>query len=120
MTAPGTNNELFLLCNMSINESRDAVTNLSLTFEGYTSGATTAHRMWIYNNSGGSWEILTPDQSIGTSDGTMTRWKNSSCANYINASGILKWGVSESRSNVIMNVDYVQANTSWIKQIPCP
>jgi hypothetical protein len=106
---------------MSINESKDAVTNISLMFEGYSATAPALLRTWIYNNSASVWQTVGADYTQpSAADVVVTRWVNTSCANYINASGILKWGVSENRSNVVLNVDYVQANISWTKQIPCP
>ena len=113
-TNPGANDEVFLWSNMSISESSTAVTNISLLYEGYSTGGACTARMWIYNNSASAWEILSPDASFGAgADNTMIRWKNTSCANYINSSGIVQWGVSLSISNNTMQTDYVQASVTY-------
>jgi hypothetical protein len=113
LSQPGTNNSTFVMFNMSIIEPKDMVTNISLMFEGQTGGQISTHRMWIYNANYDVWEILGPDMSIPGADGNMTRWQNTSCANYINASGVLHWGVSANRTNAFMYIDYVQANISY-------
>jgi hypothetical protein len=113
---PGTSDEIFLWVEMKINEAPATITNIALKFVGYTGGTSaTVHRIYVKDKDQAwqltaAWIQVGTDQSIAAGgDGTMIRSITSNFAQYIDASGILTWGVYETRSSEVMNINYLEA-----------
>ncbi|OQY21905.1 MAG: hypothetical protein B6I35_07400, partial [Anaerolineaceae bacterium 4572_32.2] len=117
---PGSNDEIFVQLDMTINESIDSISQIDFTFIGNTDGgwlwpASTEHRIyvkrWNYGDTqSGAWTQLGTGQSItADTDGTMVRSLNSNFTTYINpTTGRITWGVYETRSSEDMRINYVQ------------
>ena len=103
---PGFNDEVFLWLNMTINENPADITNINLTFEGY-SDTTMDHSIWAYNNTAHAWQQIGTAQSITTgTDYVMTRSITSNFAAYIDVNK-MDWGVYATVRDQ-MRIDYVE------------
>ncbi len=119
---PGASDEVFLFCNMSIVEPPATITSINFTFEGYSS-TTGNHQIYVYNQTlDGDWDAghtLGAAESITTgADETFTRTLSGvNFSNYINASGLLIWGVLGPAGTITagypMSIDYVQVVVSY-------
>ena len=100
---------------MKINETPSTVTKIDLTFNGHTNGKNpTVHKIYIMKagadwTQDASWVQVGADQTISnTTDATMTRSVTTNAPTYIDGSGKIIWGVYETRSNVEMNINYLE------------
>jgi len=118
---PGGGDEVFLLCNMSINEPPATITSINFTFEGYSS-TTGNHQIYAYNRTlDGNWaagHTVGAAESITTgADKTFTRTLSGvNFSNYVNASGLLTWGVlgpAGGLGGYPMSIDYVEVVVSY-------
>jgi len=109
--SPGANNEPGIWCDMTIAENENDIDRIDLLFEGYTSGGSAKHLMWVYNYSGSSWEKMGTADTIagGGTDGVLQRSVTSNIPDYISAGGLLTWMVTSNGNNQSLNVDYVKA-----------
>jgi hypothetical protein len=101
---------------MKINEDPATITNIALKFVGYAGGTSaTTYRIYVKDKNQAwqltaAWIKVGTDQSIAAGgDGTMIRSITSNFATYIDASGILTWGVYETRSSVATYINYLEA-----------
>jgi hypothetical protein len=116
---PGSSDEIFLWVEMKINEDPATITNIALKFVGYAGGTSaTTYRIYVKDKNQAwqltaAWIKVGTDQSIAAGgDGTMIRSITSNFATYIDASGILTWGVYETRSSETMRINYLEAVVS--------
>ena len=111
---PGWGDEAFLWLDMEIDEDPSIITNIDLTFEGYSDGGSATFRMWVYDDTAGTWGALGSDQSMPSgSDGTMTRSITSNFDDYISGTGMLTWGMSSDDASERMRIDYVNAEITY-------
>ena len=115
---PGYNDEVFVWLDMAIDESESSITNISVHFEGQPRPTITPDprrfQMWIYNDTSGLWEKLgTTKQWASGTDNTLTRYRNSNCANYISAGGVLTWGFSCEDTSEYIAINYVKAEIEY-------
>jgi hypothetical protein len=109
---PGASDEVFLWQNISIGEDPANITNIDLTFEGYSS-TTGNHQIWAYNYNTATWGQIGTSLSITTGvDTVMTRSITSGFSNYITGAGLLTWGVygppGGAFGGYTMSIDYVE------------
>jgi hypothetical protein len=109
---PGSSDEVFLWLENSITEGN--ITSIDLSFEGYLSNSSANFSIWARNVANSRWDQIGTTQSIPTgSDGTITRSITSNIGDYVSGETLI-WGVYESTSSEILNIDYVNVvvNTS--------
>ena len=112
---PYSTYEIFLWVEMKINESPGTITKIDLTFNGHTNGKSpTVHKIYVMKagadwTQDASWVQVGTDQTLPKdADATMTRSITSNITDYIDGTGKIIWGVYETRSNVEMNINYVE------------
>ena len=107
----GGGNEPGLWCDINISENESDIQRIDLLFEGYSSGGSAQHLMWVYNDSGSSWEELGTADTIagGGTDGVLQRSITANITDYISSSGVLTWSVHSSDTGGSLVVDYAEA-----------
>ena len=112
---PGSSDEIFLWIEMKVNEAPASISQIDLTFNGYTGGtAASTHRIFVMTADANwtltnSWTQVGTDQSIPPGAyAAMTRSITSNFSNYIDASGKITWAVYETTSSESMHVNYVE------------
>jgi fibronectin type 3 domain-containing protein len=118
---PGSSDEIFLWLEMKINEAPAAITNIDLTFNGYTGGTLAATYGIFVLTAGADWTQNASWTQVGTGQSispgaytTMTRSITSNFSNYIDANGRITWAVYETISSESMHVNYLQMTVTGI------
>jgi len=114
ISAPGVGDETFIWVEMKINEPPSSISQIELTFNGYTGGSATPHGIYVMIagadwTANSSWVQVGSNESIpGGVDTTMTRLITSDISTYIDGTGKIVWGVHETTSNVVMHINYLE------------
>ena len=110
--AAGVGDLEFLWCRTMVNQPSSTITQIVFTFEGYPATAGTVS-IYLYNSNTSTWDAAAlASAAFGTSDQTLTGTLASGFSNYIDSSGLLRWGVFANVVNVVFNVDYVKVDVS--------
>jgi len=111
---PGWGDEALLWLDMIIDEDPADITNINLTFEGYSNDAAVAFEIWAYNNTSGAWEQIGADENMPSgADGTMTRSITSGFSNYIDGTGLFTWGAYSNGNGDPIQIDFVEMVVSY-------
>jgi len=121
-------NQTFLWVEMKINEAPQNISRIDLTFNGNTSGtADVIHRIYVMKAGtdwtlDSSWVQVGSDMSIEPDvDTTMSRTISSDFSTYINdANGKIIWGVYETTSSEVMNINYLEMTVIAAGDIEAP
>lgn len=112
---PDSGDKIFLWIEMKINELPADITQINLTFDGYTDDTSTVtHRIYVMKAGAdwiqsASWVQVGTDQSISPSTyASMTRSITSSITDYIDGTGKIVWGVYETTSAQVMHINYLE------------
>jgi hypothetical protein len=112
---PGSSDEILLWVEMKIDEIPASISQIGLTFDGYTAGSSSVtHRIYVLTAGAdwtqtASWTQVGTDQSIPSGTfATMTRSITSNFSNYIDGTGKITWAVYETTSSEPMHVNYLE------------
>ena len=114
---PGYFDEMFMWFEMKINEPAAKVTQLDMSFSGY-SDTTAVHELYVKKagadwKQDASWTLLNTATIMANTDGTLTGSVTSNPGNYIDANGVVVWGVHQADDTAKpMNINYVQLAVS--------
>ncbi|MFA5423480.1 MAG: glycoside hydrolase family 30 beta sandwich domain-containing protein, partial [Phycisphaerae bacterium] len=124
---PSTSDEILLWMEMKINEMPASISNIDLTFDGYTAGyGSVTHRIYVLTAGAdwtltSSWTQVGSDQSIPTgSYAEMTRSITSDFSDYIDENGIITWAVYETTSSQPMHVNYLEMKVTGMADTTPP
>jgi glucuronoarabinoxylan endo-1,4-beta-xylanase len=112
---PSIGDEIFIWVEMKINELVNEIGKIEFTFNGYTEGSgPVAHNLYVLK-AGADWTLNNSWVQLGTAsvtagtDGTLTGFIGPDIQTFIDESGKITWGVSETVSVQIMHINYLQA-----------
>ncbi|MFA5423387.1 MAG: carbohydrate binding domain-containing protein [Phycisphaerae bacterium] len=112
---PGLSDEIFLWVEMEIDEPASEIGRIELTFNGHTAGsASVPHSIYVLK-AGADWTQTNSWVQLGTlnipggTDGELTVFIGFDIQTYIDANGIITWGVDEDTSSESMRINYLQA-----------
>lgn len=109
---PGSGDEMFVWVEMKITEAVSSISQIDFTYNGYTNGATSTHKIYVLKagqawQTSASWVQVGANQSITASNTTMTRSITSNIADYVDAYGNITFGIYETTSNQMEHVNYI-------------
>ena len=115
---PGSGDEMFVWVEMKITEAVSAISQIDFTYNGYTNGSTSTHRIYVLKagqawQTSASWVQVGSNQSFPASNTTMTRSITSNIADYIDAYGNIIWGIYETTSNQPEHVNYIGMTVTY-------
>ncbi|MFA5423482.1 MAG: hypothetical protein WC374_06445 [Phycisphaerae bacterium] len=112
---PGLNDEIFLWVEMEIDEPVSEIGRIELAFNGHTAGsASVPHSIYVLK-AGADWTQTNSWVQLGTLnipggvDSELTVFIGPDIQTYIDANGIITWGVDEDTSSESMRINYLQA-----------
>ncbi len=104
---PGTGDKSFMWFETKISNEAEKIKEMDFFFRGHPASDSTMY-IYLYNWTSGEWE---PDELIckdfSTSDAGMEGVLEKGFTNYVNESGVVRWGVYSEASNTSVYVDYV-------------
>jgi uncharacterized protein YjdB len=113
---PGTGDEIFVWVEMKINEAPAAISQINLTFNGYTNGSSAVHKIYVLKAgqawaTSASWVQAGANQTLPAAYTTMTVSITSNISDYIDATGKITWGIYETTSSKTEHINYIELVT---------
>jgi hypothetical protein len=107
---------MFVWVEMKINEAPAAISQINLTFNGYTNGSSAVHKIYVLK-AGQAWATSTSwvqagaNQTLPAAYTTMTVSITSNISDYIDATGKITWGIYETTSSKTEHINYLELVT---------